>query len=87
MFCPFVDEPGGHYKCGEERSDSQMKIPRSEPKRKIDLKIEKYNVDENCEHYLAGQKYCLWCGAKVKCEGNRAKCESSMEKRIEEICA
>ena len=94
MFCPFEEE----FKKEKEKMlgvslvQKMDEIKKRGTKQKMksklenDLKIETYNVNENCEHYLPGQQYCLWCGAKVKCEGNRVKCESSMEKRIEEMC-
>lgn len=65
---------------------NQGAIQKTDSKTKIDLKIESYNVDENCEHYLPRQKQCLWCGGQVNCCGKRDNCESSMEKRIEEMC-
>ena len=53
MFCPFVDEPGGYYKASNDCKNG-MKKSKNEPKQKIEMKIETYNVDENCEYYLVG---------------------------------
>lgn len=75
MFCPFEE---GVYSRGVEE------ISKNELKTKISSVLEN-EMQMECEHYLQGDKYCLWCGAHVGCNGDRKKCESSSEKRMEEL--